>query len=100
MLRDPQRAARRAGANRRAQPVRNMIQTGTRHRGERRHASIGALAGAVLVIAQRSVTDWVTGALALATAGLLWRFKKLPEPVIVAAAAAIGLVVYPLMKHA
>lgn len=63
-------------------------------------AAIGALAGAVIVIAQRSITDWVTGLLALATAGLLWKFKKLPEPVIVAAAAVIGLVVYPLMKHA
>jgi chromate transporter len=63
-------------------------------------AAVGALSGAVLVIAQRSITDWLTGALALATAALLWKFKKLPEPVIVAAAAVIGLVVYPLMKHA
>jgi chromate transporter len=28
---------------------------------------------------------------------LLWKFKKLQEPVIVAAAAVLGLVVYPLM---
>jgi chromate transporter len=28
---------------------------------------------------------------------LLWRFNKLPEPLIVLAAAAIGLLVHPLM---
>jgi chromate transporter len=36
----------------------------------------------------------------LATAAVLWRFKKLPEPVVVLAAALIGLVVYPLVAHA
>jgi chromate transporter len=63
-------------------------------------AAIGAIAGAVVVIGQRSITDAVTAALALVTAGVLWKFKKLPEPVIVAAAAVIGLVVHPLMTHA
>ncbi|MDR6539726.1 chromate transporter [Variovorax soli] len=63
-------------------------------------AAIGAIAGAVIVIGQRSITDWVTAALALVTAGVLWRFKKLPEPVIVLAAALIGLVVHPLLVHA
>jgi hypothetical protein len=29
---------------------------------------------------------------------LIWRFKKLPEPIIVLVAAAVGLFVYPLMK--
>ena len=60
-------------------------------------AAIGAIAGAVIVIGERSITDGVTALLALATAAVLWRFKKLPEPVIVVAAALIGLVVYPLM---
>ena len=40
------------------------------------------------------------GLLALITAALLWKLKKLPEPIIVAAAALIGLVVYPLMHNA
>jgi len=62
-------------------------------------AAIGAITGAVIVIGQRSITDWVTAALALATVALLWRFKKLPEPSIVVAAALIGLVVHPLMSH-
>ena len=62
-------------------------------------AAIGAIAGAVIVIGQRSITDWVTAALALATVGVLWRFKKLPEPVVVVVAALLGLVLHPLMAH-
>ena len=63
-------------------------------------AAIGAIAGAVIVIGERSITDWVTAIVAIVTVGLLWRFKKLPEPLIVAAAAVIGLVVHPLMTSA
>ena len=63
-------------------------------------AAIGAITGAVIVIGERSITDWVTAALAVVTAALLWRFKKLPEPLIVVAAALIGLVVHPLMTRA
>lgn len=63
-------------------------------------AAIGAIAGAVIVIGQRSITDVVTATLAIATGLALWRFKKVPEPLIVLAAALIGWVVYPLMHHA
>jgi chromate transporter len=63
-------------------------------------AAIGAIAGSVVVIGQRSVTDWLTALLAVGTAVLLWKFKKLTEPVIVVAAAVIGLVAYPLLHHA
>ena len=62
-------------------------------------AAIGTIAGAVVVIGQRSITDWITAALALLTAAVLWRFKKVQEPVIVAAAALIGLIVHPLVTH-
>jgi chromate transporter len=63
-------------------------------------AAIGAIAGAVVVIGERSITDWVTAALALVTVGVMWRFKKLPEPIIVVAAALLGLVLHPLMTRA
>ena len=63
-------------------------------------AAIGAIAGAVVVIGQRSITDWITATLAILTAVILWRFKKVQEPLIVLAAALIGLVVYPLVRHA
>jgi chromate transporter len=61
-------------------------------------AAIGTITGAVVVLGQRSVTDLPTSLLALVTVGLLWKMKKLPEPVIVAAAAAIGLLIYPAAK--
>lgn len=60
-------------------------------------AAVGAISGSVLVIAKRSVVDVPTAAVALATILLLWRVKKLQEPVIVVAAALFGLVVFPLV---
>lgn len=61
-------------------------------------AAIGAIAGSVIVIAKRSIIDVPTALIALITIVLLWRFKKLQEPVIIAAAALTGLVLYPLLK--
>ncbi|WP_207003351.1 chromate transporter [Trinickia mobilis] len=60
-------------------------------------AAVGAITGSVLVIAKRSLIDIPTVAVAIVTVLLLWRFKKLQEPVIVVAAALFGLVVYPLV---
>ena len=62
-------------------------------------AAIGTIAGAVIVIGQRSITDWLTALLALGTAAVLWRFK-VPEPVIVLAAALIGWAVHPIVGGA
>src|SRR5262245_17180780 len=61
-------------------------------------AAIGAITGAVVVLGQRSITDIPTLILALATVGVIWKVKKLPEPVIVAIAAAIGLLIYQSPK--
>jgi len=61
-------------------------------------AAVGTIVGSVVVIARRSIIDVPTALVALATALLLWRFKKLPEPVLIAVAAAVGLVLYPLMR--
>lgn len=58
-------------------------------------AAIGAITGAVIVLAKRSITDMSTIVLALAAVALLIKFKKLPEPVIVVGAAVIGVLVYP-----
>ncbi|MDE2396887.1 MAG: chromate transporter [Burkholderiales bacterium] len=54
-------------------------------------AAIGAIAGAVIVIGQRAITDFATAALALTTVAVLWRFKKVPEPLIVLVAALVGI---------
>jgi chromate transporter len=58
-------------------------------------AAIGAITGAVIVLATRSIVDLLTAAIAIATAVLIWRVKKIPEPVLVALAAIIGLFVFP-----
>ena len=60
-------------------------------------AAVGAITGSVIVIAKRSIVDVPTLVIGLVTIALLWRFKKLQEPVIVTAAALFGLVVYPLI---
>lgn len=62
-------------------------------------AAIGAISGAVIVLAKRSIVDVPTALLALVTVALLLRFKKLSEPMVVAGAAAIGLIAYPLLHH-
>jgi chromate transporter len=54
-------------------------------------AAIGAIAGAVLVLAKRTLTDIPTVLIAISTAAILFRFKKLPEPFIILTAAGLGL---------
>jgi chromate transporter len=56
-------------------------------------AATGAIAGAVIVLARRAVYDWVTGVIALVTVALLFRWK-IPEPLLILAAAVIGLVAH------
>jgi chromate transporter len=62
-------------------------------------AAVGAITGAVIVLAKRSIVDVPTALLAVATVLLLVKFKKLPEPVIVAGAALLGLGLYPLLHR-
>jgi chromate transporter len=61
-------------------------------------AAIGTITGAVIVLGKRSITDVPTVLLAVVTVMLIWKFKKLPEPVIVVAAAVIGLLMYSGVK--
>ncbi len=56
---------------------------------------MAGFAGAMIVLGKRSITDLPTVLLAVVTVVLIWKFKKLPEPVIVLAAALVGLLVYP-----
>ncbi len=55
-------------------------------------AAIGAITGAVFVIGKKSIVDIPTALLALVTAGILWKTKKIPEPLIIFVAAILGLV--------
>lgn len=60
-------------------------------------AATGAIAGAVIVLAQRAIYDVPTTLIALAGLGVLWRFK-VPEPVVVLVAGAIGVALWPLVR--
>jgi chromate transporter len=68
-------------------------------------AAVGAIAGAVVVLGRRTIfgDDWIPEypkvVMLLVTVGLLWRFKKLQEPLIVLGAALVGLIVFPLVSR-
>jgi chromate transporter len=53
-------------------------------------AATGAIAGAVIVLARRSLYDVPTIIIAIASLLVLLRWK-VPEPVVIACAAAVGL---------
>lgn len=55
-------------------------------------AAIGAIAGAVLVLGKRTLTDLPTWLIAVATVVILFRFKKLREPYVIIVAALIGII--------
>jgi chromate transporter len=54
-------------------------------------AAIGAIAGAVLVLGKRTLTDVTTLLIAITTAAILFKFKKLQEPFLILAAAFLGI---------
>ncbi len=66
-------------------------------------AAIGAIAGSCVVLGQRTIfasdwtPEWPKIVILLTTIAILLRFKKLPEPILVIAAAIVGLLVYPLV---
>ena len=67
-------------------------------------AAVGAIAGACIVLGRRTIFEsgWTPEipkiVLLIVTIGLLLKFKKLPEPVIVLGAAIIGLLIFPLVR--
>jgi chromate transporter len=59
-------------------------------------AASGAIAGAVVVLEQRAIVDIPTAAITVASLGMLWR-SKVPEPLFVVVAGAVGLVLWPAL---
>jgi chromate transporter len=51
----------------------------------------GAIAGAAFVLGKRALIDIPTVLIAVVTMGLLLRFKKLQEPIVIAAAGLVGV---------
>jgi chromate transporter len=60
-------------------------------------AATGAIAGAVVVLGSRSINDVPTALIGLISLGVLWRFKP-AEPIVVAVAGLVGLVLWPLVR--
>jgi chromate transporter len=67
-------------------------------------AAVGAIAGACVVLGRRTLfaDGWTLEipklVLLVVTLGLLLRYKRLPEPVVVLGAAAVGLVLWPFVR--
>lgn len=55
-------------------------------------AAVGAIAGAVVVLGKRTIDDFPTAIIAFVTLFIVWKFKKVQEPLIILAAAIAGLV--------
>ena len=56
-------------------------------------AASGAIAGACFVLARRAIVDIPTLLIALIALAILWRFKP-PEPILIVAGAAVGLLIF------
>jgi chromate transporter len=56
-------------------------------------AATGAIAGAVVVLARRSIYDLPTAAIGLVSLAVLFRWR-VPEPTLIAAAAVVGLLLH------
>jgi chromate transporter len=57
-------------------------------------AATGAIAGAVIVLARRSIYDVTTFAIAIVSLAVLFRWK-VPEPVVIGCAGIAGLLLRP-----
>jgi chromate transporter len=53
--------------------------------------AVGAIAGAVIVLARRSIVDVPTAVMAAVSIAILLRFKKVPEPALILVAGVIGI---------
>lgn len=60
-------------------------------------AAIGAIAGAVCILAKRQFTDIISIAFAILTVVTLLKFKKVQEPIIILIAGLIGLIIKTLL---
>ena len=62
-------------------------------------AAIGTILGACVLLGRIAIGDWLTALVALVSLVVLFRWK-VSNPLLIATAAAIGLVAYPLLQPA
>src|SRR5437762_5547953 len=60
-------------------------------------AAVGAIAGAAYILARRSLVDVSTLLIGLVTLALLMFTKKIPEPIVILAAGAVGVLLHGTM---
>lgn len=58
-------------------------------------AAVGAIAGAVVVLGRRGISDIPTTLIFLVSLAILLLWKRIPEPAVVAASALVGILVRP-----
>ena len=80
----------------------------TRHRGNRNvqgfvkgayAAAIGTILGACILLGRIAIGDWLTALIGLISLAILFRWK-IVNPLLIAAAAAVGLIAFPLLQPA
>ncbi|HZT25927.1 MAG TPA: chromate efflux transporter [Pseudolabrys sp.] len=59
-------------------------------------AAIGTILGACFLLGKIAIGDWLTALIGVAALAVLFRFK-VGNPMLIAAAAAVGLIAYPLL---
>jgi chromate transporter len=57
-------------------------------------AAVGAIAGAAVILSERAVMDKVTLTIAVISFGLLLVFEKIPQPILIVGAGAVGIVLH------
>jgi chromate transporter len=62
-------------------------------------AAIGTISGAVVVLGRRSIVDIPTLLIFIVTLVLVWKARKIPEPIFVLGAAVLGLIIFPPLQH-
>jgi chromate transporter len=60
-------------------------------------AAIGTILGACVLLGKIAIGDWLTILIAAGSLGILFLWKKVSNPLLVAATAVIGLIAFPLL---
>jgi chromate transporter len=63
-------------------------------------AAIGTILGASILLGKIAVGDWLTAAIGLTSLAILFRWRSVSNPLLMAAAAVIGLIAFPLLQPA
>jgi len=58
-------------------------------------AATGAIAGAAIVLGRRAITDLPTACIGIATFFVLWKVRRVPEPLVILIAGALGIFLKP-----